>query len=75
MSSANPVPDAWDDDWETVADVRMAFVTTNSFEALTIPKKQEALPENDTQDTAARLSKAERKAKHVEANKQLWEAA
>ncbi|KAH7114235.1 hypothetical protein B0J11DRAFT_130754 [Dendryphion nanum] len=57
MSFKNAVPDAWDDDWENVADK----------------------PENDNErnvpSDALKTSKAERKAKHAERNRELWESA
>ncbi|KAK8156059.1 hypothetical protein BKA80DRAFT_336091 [Phyllosticta citrichinensis] len=54
-SSKAKVPDAWDDDWETLADDEPAPATAPA------PSKK--------------LSKAERRAQHVEFNKQLWQAA
>ncbi|KAF2401189.1 hypothetical protein EJ06DRAFT_581380 [Trichodelitschia bisporula] len=58
MSSArSKVPDAWDDDWEKVADQEPSA-----------PSQASAQPET-------KLSKAERRARHAEANKRLWQAA
>ncbi|KAL8686737.1 MAG: hypothetical protein Q9218_006903, partial [Villophora microphyllina] len=67
------VPDAWDDDWIQKADVRASgepfriyidsmFVQSPASEAASAPK-------------AAKLSKAERRAKQLEFNRQLWEDA
>ncbi|OCK85948.1 hypothetical protein K432DRAFT_412987 [Lepidopterella palustris CBS 459.81] len=58
MSSKGTVPDAWDDDWETIAD-----------------KNDGSVQGQDPQPAEVRVSKAERKAKHAELNKQLWESA
>ncbi|EME88958.1 uncharacterized protein MYCFIDRAFT_192995 [Pseudocercospora fijiensis CIRAD86] len=49
-----PVPDAWEDDWETLADKPAE------------PAKPEPAP---------KLTKAERRAQHVEQQKQLWDSA
>ncbi|KAF2094854.1 hypothetical protein NA57DRAFT_60265 [Rhizodiscina lignyota] len=75
MSGKNAVPDAWDDDWETIADVRHIARSVVSGLTHALSKKQEIPSQNQTPEPPARLSKAERKAKHVEANKQLWDAA
>ncbi|KAF2131425.1 hypothetical protein P153DRAFT_195285 [Dothidotthia symphoricarpi CBS 119687] len=47
--------DAWDDDWESIAD------------------KEDSKPQ--TPQPEPKLSKAERKAQHVELNRRLWESA
>ncbi|KAK3063395.1 hypothetical protein LTS18_000716 [Coniosporium uncinatum] len=56
MSKAK-VPDAWDDDWENVADKQ---------EEAVLSKEPEPEP---------KLSKAERRAKHAEQQRKLWDAA
>ncbi|KAI5250496.1 hypothetical protein E4T43_00337 [Aureobasidium subglaciale] len=55
------MPDAWDDDWDKVADK----LTANKTSAKSAPPVQ----------TLPKLSRAERKAQHQELNKQLWDAA
>lgn len=56
MSKKAAVPDAWDDDWETIADKADAVAAA--------PPQQEA-----------KVSKAERLAKHAETNKKIWDTA
>ncbi|KAF2706785.1 hypothetical protein K504DRAFT_493142, partial [Pleomassaria siparia CBS 279.74] len=51
------VVDAWDDDWESLAD------------------KQEDAVEERKPTAEANISKAERKAKHAELNRKIWESA
>lgn len=50
------------------------FSTLHTF-ILTSLQKQDASPEADSSQGQKKVSKAERKAKHAEANKQLWESA
>ncbi|KAF2189672.1 hypothetical protein K469DRAFT_747704 [Zopfia rhizophila CBS 207.26] len=57
MSQKNAIPDAWDDDWESLAD------------------KQDNAEQEDGPPAEAKISKAERRAKHAELNKQIWESA
>ncbi|KAL0474406.1 hypothetical protein QR685DRAFT_433643 [Neurospora intermedia] len=57
MGKNDSVPDAWDDDWESLAD-RAA--------------KEAPSPEPETE---VKMTKAERLAMHVEAQRKLWEAA
>lgn len=62
---------AWEDDWETIADVRLPLPSkcakTHS------PQKEEIKP----QETAppAKLTKAQLKAQHAELNRKIWESA
>ena len=60
MPRKTEVPDAWDDDWESQADAVDAAAAAAS-EA----QEQER----------SKISKAERLARHAEANKQIWESA
>ncbi|KAM7195090.1 hypothetical protein V8F20_007640 [Naviculisporaceae sp. PSN 640] len=60
-SKAAAVPDAWDDDWESLADRAAKEQPTSE-------------PEPEAQQQQA-MSKAERLAKHAEAQRKLWEAA
>lgn len=53
------VPDAWDDDWEAIADKAEAKSSSQAA-----PKAAPVI-----------LSKAQRKVQHQEANKSLWDAA
>ncbi|KAF2002851.1 hypothetical protein P154DRAFT_430223 [Amniculicola lignicola CBS 123094] len=55
--SQKAVPDAWEDDWESLADKPDE------------KKLEEALP------IPANISKAERRARHAELNRQIWESA
>ena len=55
------VPDAWDDDWESLAD-----------RAAREQSEREQEPEPEQQ---AKMTRAERLAKHAETQRQLWEAA
>ncbi|KAF2452425.1 hypothetical protein BDY21DRAFT_425201 [Lineolata rhizophorae] len=57
MGKKSAVPDAWDDDWETIAD------------------KQEETAQDEHQTAEAKISRSERRAKHAEENKRLWESA
>ncbi|KAF2813258.1 uncharacterized protein BDZ99DRAFT_252294 [Mytilinidion resinicola] len=57
MSKKAAVPDAWDDDWESLAD------------------KQNSVPQPEDPPAEVKISKSERKAKHQELNKQLWDSA
>ncbi|KAF2653872.1 hypothetical protein K491DRAFT_717616 [Lophiostoma macrostomum CBS 122681] len=57
MPKQDAVPDAWDDDWESLAD------------------KSAPPTSSETPRTGANMSKAERKAKHAESNRQIWESA
>jgi hypothetical protein len=78
MSKKGAIPDAWDDDWERLADVssstymltRTRTEMANARHAQTTTKTS---PEEGSKDV--KLSKADRKALHAQANKQLWEAA
>ncbi|KAK4996630.1 hypothetical protein LTR66_003800 [Elasticomyces elasticus] len=56
MSKKNAVPNAWDDDWESLADKQ------------TIEAPEPAAG-------SQRVTRAERRVRHAEANKQLWESA
>lgn len=68
------IPSAWDDDdWEAQADVRNYSAQRRDLEMLIRPQKQAASPPKE--EPLVKLSRAERKAKHDEANKQLWDAA
>ncbi|TKA76519.1 hypothetical protein B0A49_02913 [Cryomyces minteri] len=56
MSKKSALPDAWDNDWESLADKPE-------------PPVQQVAPE------PFKLSKAERKAKHIQEQRKLWDAA
>jgi hypothetical protein len=55
-----PVPDAWDDDWETAADK---------------PDTQEPKSDCSDDNGGAPLSKKEKLKNHREANRKLWKEA
>ncbi|KAF2088852.1 hypothetical protein K490DRAFT_2545, partial [Saccharata proteae CBS 121410] len=63
MSKKSAVPDAWDDDWETLADVGIP----------SRPHKQDSTTDEPKQPQ--KITKSELKARHAEANRQLWESA
>lgn len=67
------VPDAWDDDWETQADVSFYRYAVWP-RGLTNMQKQAAEPPSPPKQEV-KLTKAERKAKHEETNRQIWEDA
>ena len=63
--------DAWDDDW-----IEKADVCKTSFLDAFINKKHQSKPTTpDPVPTSTKLSKAERRAKQVEFNRQIWEDA
>ncbi|KAF3481427.1 uncharacterized protein GIQ15_04186 [Arthroderma uncinatum] len=72
-SQSNQVPDAWDQDWENVADVYdvklMEFVRKQSQGS---PSAAEPVPEKKL---STRAAKAQRRAEHAEFNRQLWAEA
>lgn len=70
--SKNAVPDAWDDDWEAQADVNLCKSRLQKT-MLIWPQKMAAEPPSP--EPEVKLTKAQRKAKHEEANRQLWEDA
>lgn len=73
MKKSLGVPDAWDDDYETVADVCISIRTAFPEN---IYKTQQQGPSISPPKTAeVKVTRAERKAQHAEANKQLWESA
>lgn len=64
--------DAWDDDWENLADVGalpLVYPRTRSHST----QKEDEKPEEPKPEP--KLTKAQLKAKHIELNKQLWESA
>ena len=74
-SSMARVPDAWDDDYEAVVDVSLDtsplfkefFLTSNGHKHPKSPASQASAP--------PKVSRAERKAQHAEANRALWDSA
>ncbi|KAI9661499.1 MAG: hypothetical protein M1831_003021 [Alyxoria varia] len=60
MSRPAHIPDAWDDDFESIADSN---------------KSSAPPPQSKPSQPQPRVSRAERKAKHAEANKAIWESA
>lgn len=61
MVKPSKVPDAWEDDWESQAD-----------QLDQVGQEEEA---SSSTDQAAATTRAERLAKHAEAQRKLWEAA
>ena len=62
--------DAWDDDWESLADVQFLYLHTMTYAY--IWQKEEVKPESTK---PAKLSKAERRAQHAQFNREIWESA
>ena len=68
------VPDAWDDDWEKLVDVlRIPF--GSKFIQISADTKQKSPSPPPEPQEEVKVSRAERRARHEEANKQLWESA
>jgi hypothetical protein len=61
MAKGKKVADAWDDDWESLADQQS--------------EKEEELPSFNKQQEISTMTRAERLAKHAEQQRKLWEAA
>jgi hypothetical protein len=68
------VPDAWDDDWEKLADV-CGFLSDPKFIQISTDPEQKASSPPPEPEVEVKISRAERRAQHEEANKQLWESA
>ena len=64
------VADAWDDDWESLADVQSSSLQTTILAH--IGQKEEVKPEVAK---PIKLSKAERRAQHAQFNREIWESA
>ena len=62
--------DAWDDDWESLADVLSLCMHAGT--AADIAQKEEVKPEPIK---PVKLSKAERRAQHAQLNREIWESA
>lgn len=62
--------DAWDDDWESLADVQILCLHESTFAY--IFQKEEVKPEVVK---PVKLSKAERRAQHAQFNREIWESA
>ena len=74
MSTKGGVPDAWDDDWESLADVRGLWLRKQDHPMLTVYQKQEPTVDQ-TEQPAPKLTKAQRRAQHLEQQRQLWDSA
>ena len=74
MGPCGKVPDAWDDDWVTKADVskRMIVLLTFTRSQLIQNSSTAAL---DPLPSSTKLTKAERRANQAELNRKLWEDA
>ncbi len=73
MTAKAAIPDAWEDDWVTQADVRNH--KTPSFPQLILAQKQVEEPPPESVSSSGKVSKAERRARQAELNKKLWEEA
>lgn len=67
------VPDAWDDDWIEKADVRSSSQPPISY--VDGESCQSPAPANEAAPKPVKLSKAERRAKQAEFNRQIWQDA
>lgn len=64
MVKKTAVPDAWDDDWESQVDNADEVDEVAAVAGATTAAEEKV-----------KVSKAERLAKHAEANKQIWQSA
>lgn len=62
---------AWEDDWETIADVSMPL--QNKCARPNTLQKEDAKPQDS--QPPAKLTKAQLKAQHAELNRKIWESA
>lgn len=62
--------DAWDDDWESLADVLFLYMLAEM--GTDNAQKEEVKPEPTK---PVKLSKAERRAQHAQLNREIWESA
>jgi hypothetical protein len=65
-----PLADAWEDDWESIADVRLPLLSTCARSHLW--QKEDDKPK---EPQPVKLSKAQLKAQHAELNRKIWESA
>ena len=76
MDTSRKVPDAWDDDWVSTADVsqqQTIAAFTFCLHSYLYQKLSAAPP--DPLPSSTTLTKAERRAKQAELNKQIWQDA
>lgn len=69
MSNRNTVPDAWEDDWTSIADVRYAHCHHLRY------KQTDNRQQSKPQPSASKLSKSEKRAQHQQLQKELWASA
>ena len=74
MSKKNAVPDAWDDEWESLVDVS-GIPPPLSFHGVLMSQKKQDKVENPESLPDVKVSKAELRAQHAKLNKKIWESA
>lgn len=74
MSPGGKVPDAWDDDWVSKADVSNRKIVLLAFSRSHLFQNSSTAP-LDPLPSSTKLTKAERRAKQAELNRKLWEDA
>lgn len=73
MDTGRKVPDAWDDDWVSNADVSQYEMKCCVCHSIFYQKLSTA--QLDPLPSSTTLTKAERRAKQAELNKQIWQDA
>lgn len=63
--------DAWDDDWESLADVQIRHL--HILTCTDVRQKEEDVKPEPAKPV--KMSKAERRAQHAQFNRELWESA
>ena len=71
MSAGNKVPSAWDDDWVDNADVSFMRLS-QSLDRLIVTLKQTSTANSEPAPTNKKLTKAEKRARQAEFNRQIW---
>lgn len=74
MGGGGKIPDAWDDDWVDKADVGFLRRPRPLSSCLSRSNSQSSVA-SEPSPKPAKLSKAERRARQAEFNRQLWEDA
>lgn len=74
MGPSGKVPDAWDDDWVSKADVGRRKIVFIAFSRSQLFQNSSTAA-LDPLPSSTKLTKAERRAKQAELNRKLWEDA
>ena len=78
MSNTNAAADAWEDDWETAADVRVHWKNIITPWADIVLQKLPTPPNEPAVEptkVSSKVTKAQRRAQTLEFNRQLWAEA